>query len=125
MQVKSISEEMGIAFLGSGFDPKWRYEDVPRMPKSRYAIMREYMPTRGTLGLDMMFRSCTIQVSRVPVHLWVSGVPVHLWVSRVPMRIACAFLCELMFISTTVLANFKPTPPHHTPPHSGQSRLPV
>ena len=36
-QVRSICEEMGIAFLGVGFDPKWRYEDVPRMPKARCA----------------------------------------------------------------------------------------
>eukprot|EP00887_Chlorella_sp_A99_P007182 scaffold2.g7182.t1 len=52
--VCSISEEMGIGFLGVGFDPKWHFEDVPRMPKQRYKIMREYMPTRGSLGLDMM-----------------------------------------------------------------------
>jgi glutamate--cysteine ligase len=37
VQVRSICEEMGIAFLGVGFDPKWRNEDVPRMPKSRWA----------------------------------------------------------------------------------------
>ncbi|KAI3430867.1 hypothetical protein D9Q98_009276 [Chlorella vulgaris] len=62
-QVRSISEELGIAFLGVGFDPKWRYEEVSMMPKARYAIMRDYMPTRGDLGRDMMFRSCTIQVN--------------------------------------------------------------
>lgn len=62
-QVKSISEEMGIAFLGTGFDPKWKFEDVPQMPKARYKIMREYMPKRGDLGRDMMFRSCTVQVN--------------------------------------------------------------
>ena len=37
-QVRSISEELGIAFLGVGFDPKWLYEDVPKMPKARCAI---------------------------------------------------------------------------------------
>lgn len=62
-QVKSISEEIGVAFLGLGFDPKWKYEDVPCMPKERYNIMKNYMPTKGTLGRDMMFRSCTIQVN--------------------------------------------------------------
>lgn len=62
-QVRSVSEELGVAFLGAGFDPKWKYEDVPKMPKQRYAIMRDYMPTRGTLGRDMMFRSCTVQVN--------------------------------------------------------------
>ncbi len=39
LQVRSISEEMGIAFLGVGFDPKWRYEDVPRMPKARCVLI--------------------------------------------------------------------------------------
>ena len=62
-QVRSVSEELGVGFLGAGFDPKWTNDEVPRMPKQRYAIMRDYMPTRGTLGRDMMFRSCTIQVN--------------------------------------------------------------
>lgn len=61
-QAKAISEEFGVAFLGLGFDPKSRFEDVPIMPKERYQIMRQYMPKKGKLGLDMMFRSCTIQV---------------------------------------------------------------
>ncbi|KAK9905722.1 hypothetical protein WJX75_005133 [Coccomyxa subellipsoidea] len=62
-QTKTIARELGIGFLGLGFDPKWRVEDVPVMPKHRYRIMREYMPKRGTLGHDMMFRSTTIQVN--------------------------------------------------------------
>lgn len=32
------------------------------MPKGRYALMKKYMPTVGTMGLDMMFRTCTVQV---------------------------------------------------------------
>jgi glutamate--cysteine ligase len=62
-QVKTIAEEIGVCFLSVGFDPKWKFEDVPRMPKYRYKIMREYMPKVGTLGHDMMFRSTTIQVN--------------------------------------------------------------
>lgn len=62
-QAKTISEELNVGFLGLGFDPKWKFEDIPRMPKDRYKIMRNYMPKVGTLGLDMMFRSCTIQVN--------------------------------------------------------------
>jgi glutamate--cysteine ligase len=62
-QVKSIGEEMGLAFLGCGFDPKWRVDQVPIMPKDRYRLMRSYMPTVGTRGLDMMFRTCTVQVN--------------------------------------------------------------
>ena len=46
-----------------GFQPKWRREDMPWMPKGRYRIMRGYMPKGGTLGLDMMLRTCTVQVN--------------------------------------------------------------
>ncbi|TQD79096.1 hypothetical protein C1H46_035353 [Malus baccata] len=62
-QVKAITEEMGIGFLGIGFQPKWGLKDIPIMPKGRYDIMRNYMPKVGTLGLDMMFRTCTVQVN--------------------------------------------------------------
>ena len=62
-QVKEIGAELDIGFLGLGYHPKWRYEDMPIMPKGRYGIMRRYMPTRGSLGLDMMFRTCTVQVN--------------------------------------------------------------
>jgi glutamate--cysteine ligase len=49
--------------LGLGFDPKWRREDIPFMPKARYRIMRDYMPKKGQLGLDMMLRTCTVQTN--------------------------------------------------------------
>jgi glutamate--cysteine ligase len=62
-QVRSVSEPLGIAFLGMGFQPKWRREDMQWMPKARYRIMREYMQKVGTLGLDMMTRTCTVQVN--------------------------------------------------------------
>ena len=62
-EVKTVADEMGVGFLGMGFQPKWRREDMPWMPKGRYAIMRRYMPTVGDLGLDMMTRTCTVQVN--------------------------------------------------------------
>ncbi|KAG2318543.1 hypothetical protein Bca52824_011756 [Brassica carinata] len=62
-QVKAVAAEMGIGFLGIGFQPKWRREDIPIMPKGRYDIMRNYMPKVGSLGLDMMLRTCTVQVN--------------------------------------------------------------
>ncbi|CAD6273081.1 unnamed protein product [Miscanthus lutarioriparius] len=62
-QVKAVGEEMGIGFLGLGFQPKWALSDIPIMPKGRSEIMRNYMPKVGTLGLDMMFRTCTVQVN--------------------------------------------------------------
>jgi glutamate--cysteine ligase len=62
-QCKAIGAELGIGFLGLGYNPKWRLEDLPWMPKGRYAIMRRYMPTRGRYGLDMMQATCTVQVN--------------------------------------------------------------
>ena len=62
-QIREIADELDIGFLGIGFDPKHALADVPVMPKSRYDIMRRYMPTKGGLGLEMMFRTCTVQVN--------------------------------------------------------------
>ncbi len=62
-QVREINAELGIGMIGIGFQPKWRQEDMPWMPKQRYRIMRAYMPTRGGRGLDMMTRTCTVQVN--------------------------------------------------------------
>lgn len=62
-QVKSVCEPLGIAFLGMGFYPKWDLADMHWMPKARYRIMREYMRRVGTLGQDMMSRTCTVQVN--------------------------------------------------------------
>lgn len=62
-EVKSVADELRLGFLGMGFQPKWSREDMPWMPKGRYKIMREYMPKVGTLGLDMMKRTCTVQVN--------------------------------------------------------------
>ena len=62
-EVKAVGDELGIGFLGMGFQPKWARSDMPWMPKGRYKIMREYMPKVGTLGLDMMTRTCTVQTN--------------------------------------------------------------
>ncbi|CAK0779471.1 Glutamate--cysteine ligase [Azospirillaceae bacterium] len=62
-QVKSIGNELGIGMIGLGFQPKWTREQTPWMPKGRYEIMKNYMPKRGKLGIDMMLRTCTVQVN--------------------------------------------------------------
>jgi len=62
-QLKSIAKPLGIAFLGMGFHPRAKREDMIWMPKGRYRIMRAYMPAHGNLGLDMMTRTCTVQVN--------------------------------------------------------------
>jgi glutamate--cysteine ligase len=62
-QVREIAEPLGVRFLGLGGSPKWTLAETPKMPKSRYDIMTRYMPKVGTKGLDMMYRTCTIQVN--------------------------------------------------------------
>jgi len=62
-QVRPVCDELGLGMLSLGFLPKWRREDVSFMPKRRYAVMRDYMPKKGKLGLDMMLRTCTVQVN--------------------------------------------------------------
>lgn len=62
-QVATVAREIGAGFIGLGFAPTWTLDEMPVMPKGRYAIMRRYMPTRGTRGLDMMFRTATVQVN--------------------------------------------------------------
>ncbi len=61
IEVKQVADQLNLGFLGVGFDPLWTRGDVPIMPKGRYGIMRSYMPKKGSLGLDMMLRTCTIQ----------------------------------------------------------------
>jgi len=61
--VKAVADPLNIAFFGMGFAPVWTLQQMPRMPKARYAIMRAYMPKVGSLGLDMMHRTCTVQVN--------------------------------------------------------------
>jgi len=62
-EVGGVARALGIGFLGLGFSPKWTLEELPLMPKERYRIMMRYMPTRGRHGLDMMFRTATVQVN--------------------------------------------------------------
>ncbi len=62
-QVLAAGSALGIGFLGVGFSPNWTLAETPRMPKRRYEVMTRYMPKVGTLGLDMMYRTATIQVN--------------------------------------------------------------
>jgi glutamate--cysteine ligase len=63
VEVGEVGRELGIGFLGLGFSPKWTLAETPVMPKERYRIMARYMPKRGRHGLDMMFRTSTVQVN--------------------------------------------------------------
>jgi len=62
-QVREVGQALDIGFLGLGFTPKYTLEDLPLVPKERYRIMMRYMPLRGGHGLDMMFRTATVQVN--------------------------------------------------------------
>jgi glutamate--cysteine ligase len=62
-QVNEVARPLGIGFLGIGMTPDWSRADMPMMPKGRYRIMTAYMPKVGKLGLDMMYRTCTVQTN--------------------------------------------------------------
>ena len=62
-QVLEVGEALGIGFLGLGHSPTWTRAETPVMPKGRYGIMANYMPKVGSRGLDMMFRTSTVQVN--------------------------------------------------------------
>ncbi|MFN4037830.1 MAG: glutamate--cysteine ligase [Erythrobacter sp.] len=62
-QVKAIGEKCGAGYLGLGMWPDKTRAELPIMPKGRYDIMLRHMPRVGTMGLDMMLRTCTIQVN--------------------------------------------------------------
>jgi glutamate--cysteine ligase len=62
-QLREVARPLGIGFLGLGMTPNWSRAEVPTMPKGRYRIMTAYMPKVGRLGLDMMYRTCTVQTN--------------------------------------------------------------
>ena len=62
-QVKAVGDKLGLGFLGLGMWPDKTRAELPIMPKGRYKIMLDHMPRVGNLGLDMMLRTCTIQVN--------------------------------------------------------------
>ncbi|GAB4515832.1 MAG: glutamate--cysteine ligase [Haliangiales bacterium] len=62
-QLADISERLGLAFLGVGFRPFGRLDEISWMPKGRYEVMRAYLPTRGVLAHEMMKRTATAQVN--------------------------------------------------------------
>jgi len=62
-QMRRVCHPLGVGMLGMGFPPEWTREQMPVMPKGRYDIMRRHMPRKGELGLDMMLRTCTVQVN--------------------------------------------------------------
>jgi glutamate--cysteine ligase len=62
-ELGAASRELGLAWLSTGLRPFGTRADIPAMPKQRYDLMRAYMPTVGTRGLDMMMRTATVQAN--------------------------------------------------------------
>ncbi|MFU8802616.1 MAG: glutamate--cysteine ligase [Bradymonadaceae bacterium] len=61
-QIKAVAgDELAMAIWG--MNPFYAPEEIPWMPKSRYRIMRKYLPTRGDHALYMMKTTCTIQAN--------------------------------------------------------------
>ena len=61
-EVKDIADAVGVGFIGLGAAPIWTHEQMPLMPKGRYKLMNDYMQKVGTMGRDMMRRTCTVPV---------------------------------------------------------------
>lgn len=62
-ELEAVGRPMGIAWISLGFHPMARHEDLPWVPKLRYGIMKDYLPTRGSMALDMMRRTATVQAN--------------------------------------------------------------
>jgi glutamate--cysteine ligase len=62
-QVREVAQPLHIGFLGIGMTPSWTLGEIPKMPKGRYRIMTAYMPKVGSRGLNMMYRTCTVQTN--------------------------------------------------------------
>ena len=62
-EVKAVSDDIGVKFIGLGAAPEWAHEQMPLMPKGRYTLMNNYMEKVGTMGTAMMRRTCTVQVN--------------------------------------------------------------
>ena len=62
-EVKTIADAIGAGFIGLGAAPIWTADQVPVMPKGRYALMTRYMGQVGSHGTQMMYRTCTVQVN--------------------------------------------------------------
>ena len=62
-EVQTVADEIGARFIGLGAAPVWSHDEMPMMPKGRYRLMTDYMQTVGSHGLQMMYRTCTVQVN--------------------------------------------------------------
>jgi glutamate--cysteine ligase len=62
-EIESASKGLDINTVSIGFDPFNDLVDVPKSPKKRYKIMTKEMPKNGKQSLEMMYRTCGIQIN--------------------------------------------------------------
>jgi glutamate--cysteine ligase len=62
-ELQDVSDVFGVSFVHLGFHPLARLNELSWVPKRRYPIMRQYLPTKGRRALDMMQRTATVQVN--------------------------------------------------------------
>src|SRR5438067_4133461 len=56
-------DSKGIHWLAAGYRPFGTRDEVPWMPKGRYAAMKSSLGPRGRLALDMMLMTATVQAN--------------------------------------------------------------
>ena len=91
-QVREVARPLDIGFLGLGMTPRWSRAQIPMMPKGRYKIMTAYMPKVGKLGIDMMYRTCTVQTN-------------HDFASEADMVLKMRVALALQPVATALFAN--------------------
>jgi glutamate--cysteine ligase len=62
-ELAGVSRDLGLAWLSAGFHPLARQSELPWVPKIRYGVMKEYLPTKGRAAHDMMRRTATVQAN--------------------------------------------------------------
>ena len=62
-ELKQACSKFNIGVIGIGFIPNAKFDEINQLEKKRYTIMRNYMTSVGSLGLDMMHRTAATQVN--------------------------------------------------------------
>ncbi len=62
-ELDAVSKPLGLTWMAVGHHPFATREQIHRMPKGRYKVMADYLPTKGSMALDMMLRTCTVQAN--------------------------------------------------------------
>jgi len=61
--LRRVCIPLGIGFIGMGFHPLARWDEMATVPKNRYGVLEPYLRRAGSRGLDMMKRTATVQAN--------------------------------------------------------------